>query len=201
MEIPYTIALMNFLWEYKITENSFLCGVFILLLVFGIIIFVLGRCTVSEKIPEIVEKPVEKIIYKEKELPLSDQYHDNMLELDNEHLLTNYKQLKNDYIKLQLEYTKLLPKSYDNMTYEELLKTPEWYVFRTVVLKTRGNICENCHQSYKGLNIHHTKYYACRNGKLFKPWEYSVNDMKVLCYDCHKQEHALHKIPTIYYKS
>lgn len=88
-------------------------------------------------------------------------------------------------------------KSYDNMSYAELLKTSEWNVFRNVVLKTKGHVCENCSKTNGTLNIHHLRYYALKNGTLFKPWEYGMNDVMILCEECHKLWHTKYKAPVI----
>jgi len=162
-----------------------------------VMVFVLGRVTKSSEIEiieqvKIKETPVEKIVYVEKDETLSEQYHKNMIELDNKNLRAELDNLKEDYKKLN--------KSYDIMSYDELLKTSEWNVFRNVVLKTKGHICENCRKPNGTLNIHHLRYYAYQNGTLFKPWEYGVNDVMVLCKECHKLWHTKYKTPVIKWK-
>lgn len=193
-EIPYTIELINFLWKYNITENQFLFGVFVCFIFLMVMFFLLGRVTKASEIEiieqvKIKETPVEKIVYVEKDETLSEQYHKNMIELDNKNLRAELDNLKEDYKKLN--------KSYDNMSYDELLKTSEWNVFRNVVLKTKGRICENCGKTDGKLNIHHRHYYTCKNGILFKPWEYAVNDVAVLCEECHKLWHTKYTAPVI----
>lgn len=69
--------------------------------------------------------------------------------------------------------------------YGKLLEKKEWKEFRLVVLKTRGEKCEMC-GARKYLQIHHPKYIAGR-----KPWEYSVNEVAVLCGRCHRLVHNL----------
>lgn len=72
------------------------------------------------------------------------------------------------------------------MTYDELLKTPEWFAYREVVFEARGCCCEHCGNSHNShdLHVHHCGYDFER-----KPWEYGVHEVKVLCRDCHKTLH------------
>lgn len=72
------------------------------------------------------------------------------------------------------------------VTYDEMLKTPEWFTYREVALEARGCCCEHCGNSYESrdLHIHHCGYDFER-----KPWEYRIDEVKVLCRDCHKAIH------------
>ena len=69
--------------------------------------------------------------------------------------------------------------------YENLLKDERWKLFRLKVLSERGNKCECCGGT-DVLQIHHTFYIS---GKM--PWEYEINDMRVLCKRCHQRIHHL----------
>lgn len=69
--------------------------------------------------------------------------------------------------------------------YENLLKDKRWKEFRLKVLSERGNKCECCGGT-DVLQIHHTFYIR---GKM--PWEYEINDMRVLCRTCHQKIHHL----------
>lgn len=69
--------------------------------------------------------------------------------------------------------------------YEQLLKDERWKLFRLKVMSERGCSCEYC-GSTETIQIHHTKYVK---GRL--PWEYEINDMRVLCRICHQRIHHL----------
>ena len=67
--------------------------------------------------------------------------------------------------------------------YNRLLEDKRWKEFRLKVMSERGNKCECCGGTHI-LQIHHTFYIS---GKM--PWEYDVNDMRVLCRMCHQKVH------------
>ena len=69
--------------------------------------------------------------------------------------------------------------------YNRLLEDKRWKEFRLKVLSERGNKCECCGGT-DILQIHHTFYIS---GKM--PWEYDINDMRVLCQKCHQRIHHL----------
>ena len=69
--------------------------------------------------------------------------------------------------------------------YNRLLEDKRWKEFRLKVLSERGNKCECCGGT-DVLQIHHTFYIG---GKM--PWEYDINDMRVLCRTCHQKIHHL----------
>ena len=69
--------------------------------------------------------------------------------------------------------------------YNRLLKDERWKEFRLKVLSERGNKCECCGVT-DVLQIHHTFYIR---GKM--PWEYDINDMRVLCKKCHQRIHNI----------
>lgn len=69
--------------------------------------------------------------------------------------------------------------------YNRLLEDKRWKEFRLKVLSERGNKCECCGGT-DVLQIHHTFYIS---GKM--PWEYEINDMRVLCRTCHQKIHHL----------
>lgn len=69
--------------------------------------------------------------------------------------------------------------------YNRLLEDKRWKEFRLKVLSERGNKCECCGGT-DVLQIHHTFYIS---GKM--PWEYNINDMRVLCRTCHQKIHHL----------
>lgn len=69
--------------------------------------------------------------------------------------------------------------------YNRLLEDKRWKEFRLKVLSERGNKCECCGGT-DVLQIHHTFYIS---GKM--PWEYEINDMRVLCKRCHQRIHNI----------
>ena len=71
--------------------------------------------------------------------------------------------------------------------YNRLLEDERWKEFRLKVLSERGNKCECCGGTHI-LQIHHTFYIS---GKM--PWEYDINDMRVLCRTCHQRIHNIIK--------
>ena len=69
--------------------------------------------------------------------------------------------------------------------YNRLLKDKRWKEFRLKVMSERGSSCECCGGT-DILQIHHTFYIS---GKM--PWEYDINDMRVLCKKCHQRIHNI----------
>ena len=69
--------------------------------------------------------------------------------------------------------------------YNRLLEDKRWKEFRLKVLSERGNKCECCGGT-DVLQIHHTFYIS---GKM--PWEYEINDMRVLFKRCHQRIHNI----------
>lgn len=69
--------------------------------------------------------------------------------------------------------------------YNRLLKDKRWKEFRLKVMSVRGNKCECCGGTHI-LQIHHTFYIS---GKM--PWEYNIDDMRVLCKECHQRIHNI----------
>lgn len=70
------------------------------------------------------------------------------------------------------------------MRYTDLLKLPEWQKRRLGMLEAAGWVCKKCGAKSMQLHVHHLKYVAGR-----KPWEYSDDELIVLCEDCHDAEH------------
>lgn len=69
--------------------------------------------------------------------------------------------------------------------YNRLLEDKRWKEFRLKVMSERGNKCECCGGT-DVLQIHHTFYIK---GKM--PWEYDIDDMRVLCKRCHQRIHNI----------
>lgn len=70
------------------------------------------------------------------------------------------------------------------MKYADQLNTPQWFAFRQEVLDIRGSECEDCHNVEAPFNIHHCRYDFERMA-----WEYSYEDVRVLCLGCHERLH------------
>src|ERR1700679_601174 len=70
------------------------------------------------------------------------------------------------------------------MTYEYKLRLPEWAEFREFVLDAKGYLCEHCESQTTSPQIHHKLYIAGR-----EPWDYELEDVKVLCQRCHETIH------------
>lgn len=66
--------------------------------------------------------------------------------------------------------------------YSQLLKDPRWQKKRLEVLSINDWMCISCGAKESELHIHHIRY---RRGK--KPWEYTPEELLVLCADCHEQ--------------
>lgn len=71
------------------------------------------------------------------------------------------------------------------LSYQEQLKDERWLKKRKEVLDTKGYICCNCGSRF-GLQVHHLKY---EKGKM--AWEYSLDNLVVLCEECHRKIHNL----------
>lgn len=71
-----------------------------------------------------------------------------------------------------------------HIDYREQLKDSSWKSFRRFVFDVRGRKCEVC-GSGEHLQVHHLKY---RN---VKAWEYTVNEVIVVCKDCHMKIHGI----------
>lgn len=95
---------------------------------------------------------------------------------------------KNNLNELR-ELMKKCPAKEDNhdtyIIYKEQMKDERWLAFRKFVLAVRGERCECCNRTTH-LQIHHLQYQKKRLA-----WEYTVNDVRVLCMDCHKKVHNI----------
>lgn len=68
--------------------------------------------------------------------------------------------------------------------YQEQLKDYRWKSFRRFVFEVRGKKCEICGAT-DYLQVHHLKY------RKVKAWEYTVNEVLVVCSSCHKKIHGI----------
>ena len=84
-----------------------------------------------------------------------------------------------------------------NKTYNELLTKQEWYNFRNKVINDRGYICEFCKKKHN-LQIHHKLYYKKPDKEKIEPWLYNMDEVLLLCDNCHKLVHKKNKIKVYY---
>ncbi len=83
----------------------------------------------------------------------------------------------------------------EKIEYAELLKTVEWQIRRSQILKRDGFRCRNCGKT-NGLEIHHRQYHYLKKEDQFKlPWKYKSQFLISLCSDCHKMGHSKFKVP------
>lgn len=71
------------------------------------------------------------------------------------------------------------------MTYAEQLKHPNWQRRRLEALKAARFECQNCGEKEITLHVHHRRYVKGR-----MVWEYSDEELRVLCERCHAEEHT-----------
>ena len=69
--------------------------------------------------------------------------------------------------------------------YIEQLNDRRWEAFRKFVFVVRGKKCEICGGTHI-LQVHHPKY---KGGRL--AWEYTCNEVQVLCKECHEKVHNI----------
>lgn len=70
----------------------------------------------------------------------------------------------------------------DKLQYQKYLKTEHWQTIRRIKLETSGFKCQMCSKSNK-LHVHHNNYSNLHKEKL--------EDLIVLCEDCHKKHHNI----------
>lgn len=169
-----------------------------------IIAFIIGRFSKSsdiedEFLPNTFDKNISERKNEQTSEPnasssdLSIRYKYNCAKSEIR-FLQNEIRLKNEEIN---RLNRQVFNNYQGLTkYNELLRKPEWKLFRNIILRSRGYVCEECGNNGI-LNIHHLHYYCYPNGTKYLPWEYGVNDVKVLCEDCHKKAHQNNKIEII----
>jgi 5-methylcytosine-specific restriction endonuclease McrA len=103
-----------------------------------------------------------------KELLAGNKNLDNLIKLEN-------FSLKEPKVKSDKDY----------IPYEEQLQDKRWEAFRKFVFAVRGKKCEMCGGTHI-LQVHHPKY---KTGKL--AWEYTCNEVQVLCKECHEKVHNI----------
>lgn len=69
-------------------------------------------------------------------------------------------------------------------TYFEKLKDPRWQKKRLEALQKSDFHCEDCGDGESTLHVHHKEYFKGR-----EPWEYEIDQLAVLCEECHAEQH------------
>jgi hypothetical protein len=72
------------------------------------------------------------------------------------------------------------------MAYAEQLKHPKWQRKRLEMLSAADFTCKACGTTEKTLHVHHKQYVKGRMA-----WEYSAEELAVLCEDCHEDQHKV----------
>jgi hypothetical protein len=70
-------------------------------------------------------------------------------------------------------------------TYWEKLQDPRWQKKRLETMEAKEFCCELCGDSESTLNVHHKEYF-----KDHEPWEYTTDQLTVLCEKCHQNLHS-----------
>ena len=84
-------------------------------------------------------------------------------------------------------------------SYEELLRTPQWYNKRNIILSRDNHMCKWC-GSTDTLQVHHRYYLKCPSGLKIYPWDYPDEALMTLCNNCHIKAHKKYKIKTYFTK-
>ena len=124
---------------------------------------------------------------------LSKEYSENLIKLEEER--QKKEKAYFDAIIGKNYPIKTIQKS--DKTYEELLTKQEWYNFRNKVINDRGYICEFCKKKHN-LQVHHKLYYKKTDKEKIEPWLYNMDEVLLLCDNCHKLAHKKNKIKVYY---
>lgn len=80
--------------------------------------------------------------------------------------------------------------------YDLLLKMPQWFEKRKIILARDNNKCRCCGVT-TGLQVHHRQYHVNkRTGHKQLPWKYEDKYLITLCDKCHSVGHEKYKIPS-----
>lgn len=74
----------------------------------------------------------------------------------------------------------------DKLSFAEQIRHPAWQKRRLERLEAAGFRCTKCDADDVTLNVHHKHYVK---GRMY--WEYSDDELSVLCEACHEEEHAI----------
>jgi hypothetical protein len=72
------------------------------------------------------------------------------------------------------------------MTYSQQLKHPNWQRRRLEMLNEANFTCSDCGGDEVTLHVHHKQYFKGRMA-----WEYSNDELQVLCEVCHEDAHVV----------
>jgi len=70
------------------------------------------------------------------------------------------------------------------MEYWQKLKDPRWQKLRLEAMQKSDFCCDMCSDGKSTLNVHHKEYF-----RGYEPWEYRIEQLAVLCEECHKNLH------------
>lgn len=80
--------------------------------------------------------------------------------------------------------------------YNTLLKNPQWFEKRKVILARDDNQCRSCGAT-TGLQVHHRQYHVSKlTGQKQLPWKYQNKYLITLCPKCHSSGHEKFKVPS-----
>ncbi len=94
-------------------------------------------------------------------------------------LIANWKKSKRPKKK-----KKHKAKKYENLSYNQLIKLPEWKKRRNQILIRDNYTCQNCGQKIH-LEVHHITY------RYKYPWLSPNEDLIILCEICHAKIHNI----------
>lgn len=69
--------------------------------------------------------------------------------------------------------------------YWQKLQDPRWQKLRLEAMQKSDFCCEMCGNSESMLQVHHKEYF-----KGHEPWEYDIEQLAVLCKECHENHHS-----------
>lgn len=74
--------------------------------------------------------------------------------------------------------------SAERISYRDLLRDPRWQKRRLEVLQAADWRCSRCRSHKTNLQVHHRRYI-----RGLMPWDYTDEQLVVLCDDCHELQH------------
>lgn len=123
----------------------------------------------------------------------SNEYNNNLIKLEEER-----QKKEQAYFDAILGKKSVKTVQKNNKTYDELLTKQEWYDFRKKVIYDKGGyVCEFCKKKHN-LQVHHKLYYKKPDKEKIEPWLYNMDEVLLLCDDCHKSVHKKNKIKVYY---
>ena len=84
------------------------------------------------------------------------------------------------------------------MSYDELLRLPQWQRKRQLIIARDGGRCRHC-GGRATLQVHHRQYHRLKTtGAFVAPWTYPAHLLLTLCATCHQKGHEHFKIPVFF---